>query len=107
MNAIVRNAPDATNDSASSPPGFATRVDVKKTAAATGTRMMRIVRNWRRRYAIAPSWIAFAISRIVGVPSSAARTPRMRNRPTRIASSAVAIENTSQNHSAPVSLNSW
>ena len=36
------------------------------------------VRNWRLRYAFAPTWIAVAISRIFGDPSGAARTSRTR-----------------------------
>ena len=39
-----------------------------KTIAANGTRITAIVRNWRFRYAAAPSWIAVAISIIFGVP---------------------------------------
>ncbi len=67
-NAVVRNAPDAPNDNAVAPPGLSTSVEERKTSPATGTRMNAMVRNWRRRYAIAPSWIAVAISCIFGVP---------------------------------------
>ena len=55
-----------------------TSVEVTNTTTASGIRITAIVLNWRFRYAIAPSWIARAISIIVGVPSSAASTPRMR-----------------------------
>ena len=82
-----------------------TLVEVRNTMAATGSRISRIVRNWRLRYASAPSWIAVAISIIFGVPWSTARTPRIRYRPVRMASRAVAAENSSQNHSAPPSSN--
>ena len=58
--------------------GFTTSVEVTNTTMASGIRITAIVLNWRRRYAIAPSWIAEAISIIVGVPWSAARTPRIR-----------------------------
>ena len=48
--------------------------DVTNTMMATGIRIMPMVRNWRFKYAIAPTWIAVAISFIFGVPSSSART---------------------------------
>ena len=78
MNATVRAVPDAANDSADDSSGRRISVDVKNTIAATGTTMTAMVRNCRFRYAAAPSWIAFAISRIFGVPSSAASTDRAR-----------------------------
>ena len=43
--------------------------------------MTTIVLNWRLRYAIAPSWIASAISTIFGVPVSAASTPSHEEEP--------------------------
>src|SRR3954447_2487469 len=50
--------------------------------------------------------MARAISCILGVPWSAARTDRTRNKPTPIAASAVAAERTRMVHSAEPSLNS-
>ena len=47
MNASVRNVPDCTNVSATSPEGFSTSVDVTKTIAANGTRITAIVLNCR------------------------------------------------------------
>ena len=64
------------------PSGRVTLVAVKKIRTARGTTMMAIVRNWRFKNASAPSWIAWAISRILAVPVSAASTPRARMRPT-------------------------
>ena len=63
------------------PSGFTTLVAVKKMRMASGTTMMPIVRNWRFRNASAPSWTARAISRILGVPVSAASTLRASRRP--------------------------
>ena len=78
-NASVRKMPDAPNDNASElSAGLMTFVDVRNTMTASGTRITPMVLNWRFRYAIAPSWIALAISFIFGVPWSAASTPRMR-----------------------------
>ena len=82
MNARVRNMPGLPNvrpetrlgDSS----GLNTSVDVTNTTIASGIRMTAIVLNWRRRYAIAPSWMAAAISIIFGVPWSASRTPCIR-----------------------------
>ena len=74
---------------------------------ASGIRITAMVLNWRLRYAIAPSWIASAISTIVGVPVSAASTPRMRKKPTQIARSAVTAEKMSQNHSLEPSVKTW
>ena len=77
MNASVRNRPDCAYVSPSDPKvsrapslmsGFTTSVEVTNTTMASGIRITAIVLNWRRRYAIAPSWIADAISIIVGVP---------------------------------------
>ena len=45
-----------------------TLVAVKKMRTASGTMMMRIVRNWRFKNASAPSWMARAISCILSVP---------------------------------------
>ncbi len=78
MNAMVRNVPLAANDNASVPSGFSIATELTNTIAASGIRMKPIVRNWRFRYAHAPSWIASAISCIFGVPASAARTPLTR-----------------------------
>ncbi len=74
----MRNSPDWAKLSASLPSLFSIAVDVRNTIAATGTMMTPIVRNCRFRYAEAPSWIAAAISRIFGVPWSAANTERAR-----------------------------
>ena len=52
----------------SEPFGFSTSTEVTNTRTATGTRITAMVRNCRRRYAIAPSWMAAAISIIFGVP---------------------------------------
>ncbi len=49
MNASVRKVPDAANESAVEPSGLSTSVEVANTKIATGTRMMPIVRNCRRR----------------------------------------------------------
>ena len=49
MKASVRNRPDSANDSASVPFGSTTSVDVTNTMTATGTRMMAMVLNCRRR----------------------------------------------------------
>jgi hypothetical protein len=49
MNASVRHVPDSANDSASTPLGFSTATDVRKTTTASGTTMKPIVRNWRLR----------------------------------------------------------
>ena len=74
---------------------------------ASGIRITAIVLNWRLRYAMAPSWMARAISIMVGVPWSAASTPFMRKKPTQIANTAVAAEKMSQNHSLPPSSKTW
>ena len=74
----MRNNPDWAKLSASLPSLFSIAVDVRNTIAATGTTITPIVRNCRFKYAQAPSWIAAAISRILGVPSSAASTERAR-----------------------------
>ncbi|GIU86230.1 MAG: hypothetical protein KatS3mg009_0745 [Acidimicrobiia bacterium] len=111
MNAAVRAAPDAAKLRPPLPPvkpsGFATSVEVTKTITASGTRMTRIVRNCRLRYAQAPSWIADAISIIFGVPWSEASTLRIRAKPTRIASSAASPDSARTAHSPPFSTNSW
>ena len=56
---------------------------------------------------MAPSWIALAISRMVGVPSSAASTPRTSTSPTAMASTATAAEKINQPHSPAFSVNDW
>jgi hypothetical protein len=105
-NAPVRNSPDFTYDSARwlgtlFRPSVFTFVDVRNTITASGTRITRIVLNCRRRYAIAPSWIAWAISFIFSVPSSWASTPLIKKNPTVRASSAVATEPSRIAHSPP------
>ncbi len=107
MNASVRNAPDSTKERASEPSGFFTATDVTNTMIASGIRITTIVWNCRRRYAMAPSWIAWAISFIFGVPSSSASTLFMRNTPTARASNAVATDRRRMAHSPPWSVNSW
>jgi hypothetical protein len=105
-NAIVRNRPDSTTDNATLPSGARTSVEVRYTTTTRGIRMTRIVRNWRRRYAIAPSWMAAAISFIFSVPWSAARTPFESRKPTPSATRAVTTEMTSHAHSAVPRTNS-
>ena len=113
MNASVRNSPEAAKESPdeassgftptranASRSGLATSVAVANTMIASGMRITAIVLNWRLRYAMAPSWIASAISIMVGVPCSAASTPFMRKKPTTMARSAVTAEKISQNHSS-------
>jgi hypothetical protein len=51
---------------------------MKKSRIVRSARKMPSVRNCRERYALAPSWIARAISFIFSVPSGAARTSRTR-----------------------------
>jgi hypothetical protein len=48
--------------------------NAKNSATASTTMKTPTVRNWRFRYARAPTWIARAISLIFSVPSGAART---------------------------------
>jgi len=74
---------------------------------ASGTRIMAIVLNWRRRYAEAPSWIALAISFIFGVPSSCAMTFFAKRRPTTMATRAAPPERNSTAHSPPLRMKSW
>ena len=76
--ATARAKPDCTKLSATTPSGRTTFVAVKNTSTKSGTTMMAMVLNWRRRKASAPSWIAAAISRMVSVPVSAASTPRIK-----------------------------
>ena len=78
MNASVRKTPDAMRLNPISVPGLYTSVAVANTMIASGMRMTAIVLNWRLRYAIAPTWIASAISTIFGVPVSLASTPFIR-----------------------------
>ena len=56
---------------------------------------------------MAPSWIAFAISCIFGVPWSSAMTQRARKKPTAMARSAVSAEAMRIAHSPLDSVNSW
>ena len=77
-NASVRHRPDWKKVSAVEPSPFLTATDVTKTTIASGMRMKPTVRNWRLRYAAAPSWIALAISCIFGVPWSRASTSLAR-----------------------------
>ena len=66
--------PTASGSRPSSVPALRTSVEVTNTMTASGTTMIRIVRNWRLMYAIAPSWTAAAISFIFSVPDSLDRT---------------------------------
>src|SRR5439155_20895637 len=50
----------------------------KKSTTARTARNTASVRYWRLRYALAPSWMARAISFIFSVPSGAASTSRTR-----------------------------
>ena len=96
----TRKPPAAPNDSAMDPLGRWTLVAVKKISTARGMMMMAMARNWRRRKATAPSWMAAAISRIFGVPVSARSTPRMRKSPT--ASPKMAVTRATTNHTFSV-----
>ena len=78
---------------------WVTLVAVKKIRMASGMMMMPIVLNWRERNASAPSWIALAMSCILAVPWSAARTPRTRNSATTMAASEQASAKYSQSFS--------
>ncbi len=80
--------------------------EVMNTTTVSGTRTMMIVRNWRFRYAAAPSWIAVAISIIFGVPWSSARTCFIRMNPTTMARRAAKPERMRIAHSPPFSTNS-
>ena len=105
-NAPVRNTPDFTYDNArwlGTPlrPSVFTLVEVRNTITASGTRITRIVLNCRLRYAIAPSWIAFAISFILSVPSSSREHTFIKKKPTPSASSAVTTEPIRIAHSPP------
>src|SRR5437870_6035603 len=51
--------------------------------------------------------MAWAISRILGVPWSALSTPRVSEKPTSTAAIAVPTENSSQNHSLLPNVNAW
>ena len=63
------------------------------------------VRNWRLRYATAPSWTARPISCIFGVPSSAARTSLRRMKPmARAARATTATTPTTMRSFAPSSM---
>jgi hypothetical protein len=77
-NPTVRHRPAWPNERASVPSPFLIAVDVTNTMTTRGIRMYPMVLNWRLRYAQAPSWIAAAISRILGEPWSAANTERTR-----------------------------
>jgi len=74
MNASER--PKRMNSSPCS--AFSGTGSAKNSTTVRAARNTPSVLNWRRRYALAPSWIAFAISRIFGVPSDAASTSRTR-----------------------------
>ncbi len=102
--ASVRQSPDWTR-LRPSPVEFSTSAEVTNTTTARGTTIIRIVRNWRLMYAMAPSWIASAISFIFSLPVSFARTPRIIIQPTIRATTATTAENASQNHSLPASPN--
>ena len=66
---------------ATPPSGFTTLVAVKKIRMASGMMIIAMARNWRARNAWAPSWTAWAISFILAVPWSKARTLRASSRP--------------------------
>ena len=89
------------------PSGLVTLVAVKKMRTARGTMMMAMARNWRRRKASAPSWMAAAISRIFAVPVSAASTPRMRTGPRRCRRAAAARAMTNHTFSVPWRTKLW
>jgi len=80
--ATVRAVPDWRKVMAASPTwpssSLLMAVEVTNTTMARGTTIIPMVRNWRLRYAEAPSWMAPAISCISWVPGSWASTPRMR-----------------------------
>ena len=89
------------------PSGRFTVVAVKKMRTASGTTMMRMVRNWRFKNASAPSWMARAISRILSVPVSAASTPRARMSPVAMPTTPATMATTSQVQSAPAMWKAW
>ena len=97
----TRKAPAAPNERAMLPLGLETFVAVKKISTARGTTMIPMARNCLRRKATAPSWMAAAISRIFGVPVSAASTPRIRKSPTPRPKMAVTRATTSHVFSVP------
>ena len=66
---------------ATSPSGFTTLVAVKKIKMARGMMIITMARNCRAKKAWAPSWTACAISFILTVPWSAARTLRASSNP--------------------------
>ena len=89
------------------PSGRTTLVAVKKMRTARGTTMMAMARNWRRRKASAPSWMAAAISRILGVPCVGGQDPPIRIRPTTMPKSGGGQGETSQTFSVPVRTKLW
>ena len=103
----TRSSPAWTKLKAMVPLGRVTLVAVKKMRMASGTTMMTITLNWRFKKAWAPSWMARAISRILGVPWSAPRTPRMRARPERIPTSPANSARTSHTLSVPPRWKFW
>ena len=74
---------------------------------ASGITIRAIVRNWRARNASAPSWMALAISRILGVPWSAARTPRAKNTPAMMPTAPATRAKINQAQSLPVRTKAW
>jgi hypothetical protein len=71
-------------------------VAVKKMRMASGMTMIPMVRNWRFKKASAPSWMAVAISRILGVPVSWATTFRASRRPAKMPTMPATMATTSQ-----------
>ncbi len=106
--ARLRNSPDCKKLSASPPSGRdTTAVEVTKTITSRGTKITAMVRNWRRRYASRPLLDGLGDLDHLRGALSAARTLRISERPTSRASTAVAAEKTSQNHSAPPNSKTW
>ena len=86
---------------------WVTLVAVKKMRTARGTTMIKMVRNCRARNASAPSWTALAMSFIVAVPSSAARTLRMRSSPVPMEASEATMAKDNQIRSELEKLKIW
>src|SRR5205807_2482906 len=78
-NASVRKSPDWPKERATAPLVRNTLVEVRNTRIARGTRMMAMVLNWRFRYAMAPSWMSWAISRICAVRRAEQQTPNNKH----------------------------
>ena len=87
--------------------GLTTFVAVTNTSTATGITIRPIVLYCRFMYARAPSWMARAISRMAGVPSSAARTLRINNSAVTREIRAQTKAKTSHHHSVPRRVNAW